>query len=225
MRLHFVSLYALLLLGLVLQVYGRTNAIDYDALEKAWESGDAEEELRSEGDEHYRQLADKGEEEAKAFGPQMIFVTLKHNKPQQLEPLPDIASRWKAMLWNGGVEVNIYEVAESKLLIGLQKGIFAEDVIRFIKEQHEVKEYEWNGKAHLVSSSATDHYQKHHHRRKKSPLRRTAKHGKGSAIHNSGAKPHKGPQERSSHPQDTKASLLDSANLKSNGKRQSSDEL
>lgn len=38
---------------------GRAKTIDYEALEKAWEAGDAEEELLSEGDEHYRQLQNK----------------------------------------------------------------------------------------------------------------------------------------------------------------------
>lgn len=55
------------------------------------------------------------------------------------------------MLWNGGVEVNIYEIADSKLLVGLQKGVFADDVRRFLDEQHEVKEYEWNGNTYSKS--------------------------------------------------------------------------
>ncbi|EGZ20584.1 hypothetical protein PHYSODRAFT_369743, partial [Phytophthora sojae] len=113
---------------------GRAKTIDYEALEKAWEAGDAEEELLSEGDEHYRQLQNKNEQEAKALGPQMIFVTMKDGTR---EPLPDVASRWKEMLWNGGVEVSIYEVADSKLLVGLQKGIFVEDVMRFLNDQHD----------------------------------------------------------------------------------------
>lgn len=33
--------------------------IDYDALEHAWEADDADEELRSEGDEQFRRLADR----------------------------------------------------------------------------------------------------------------------------------------------------------------------
>ncbi|KAK1941612.1 hypothetical protein P3T76_006676 [Phytophthora citrophthora] len=138
------SLQLLLLLVLLLQSLDccHTKTIDYEALEKAWEAGDDEQELRTEGDEHYRQLGDKNEKVAKALGPQMIFVTMNN---RHSEPLPDIASRWKEMLWNGGVEVNIYEVADSKLLVGLQKGIFVDDVRRFLDEQHEVREYEWNG--------------------------------------------------------------------------------
>ncbi|KAG7393536.1 hypothetical protein PHYPSEUDO_007373 [Phytophthora pseudosyringae] len=146
-----VLLLSLLLVSLPLLEGGRSKTIDYAALEKAWEAGDDQQELRTEGDEHYRQLADKNEEEAKALGPQMIFVTMKDGHS---EPLPDVASRWKEMLWNGGAEVNIYEVADSKLLVGLQKGIFVNDVMAFLDEQSDVNGYEWNGKA----------YSKHGHR-------------------------------------------------------------
>ncbi|CEG47212.1 Mesoderm development candidate 2 [Plasmopara halstedii] len=123
---------------------GRTKPIDYDALEKAWELGDDQHELTTEGDEHFRQLGDRNAEEIKMSGPQMIFVTLKkgHN-----EPLTDVASRWKEMLWNGGVDVNIYQVDDSKLLIGLQKGIFVNEIMTFLHEQQDVKEYEWNSKS------------------------------------------------------------------------------
>lgn len=131
----------------------RTRTIDYDALEKSWEAGDDEDELRTEGDEQYRKLADRTEEEAKSLGPQMIFVTLKSGHS---EPLADVASRWKEMLWNGGVEVNIYQVDDLKLLVGLQKGIFTKEVITFLNVQHDVKEYEWNGKAYLSERYRTD---------------------------------------------------------------------
>lgn len=125
--------------------------------------------------------AARTDEEAKALGPQMIFVTIK---AEHQEPLPDIASRWKEMLWNGGVEANIYEVAESKLLVGLQKGVFVDDVMRFLKEQQEVQEFEWNGKPYLTGSSATKHNRRHTHRhkRRKSPLRAKAQHGRGRDV-------------------------------------------
>ncbi|POM67749.1 Hypothetical protein PHPALM_16189, partial [Phytophthora palmivora] len=69
------------------------KTIDYDALEKAWEAGDEEQELRTEGSAHYRRLTNMDEDEAKTLGPQMIFVTMKDDRS---EPLPDVASRWKA---------------------------------------------------------------------------------------------------------------------------------
>ncbi|ETP54562.1 hypothetical protein F442_00753, partial [Phytophthora nicotianae P10297] len=150
---------------------GRARTIDYDALEKAWEAGDEEQELRTEGDEHYRQLTDKNEEEAKALGPQMIFATLT----DEHELLSEIASRWKEMMWNGGIEVNIYEVANSKLLVGLQKGIFLSDVMRFLDEQNEVKEYEWNGKAY-----SKDNHKGNHHKKDTKKLQRKKTRGRGT---------------------------------------------
>ncbi|KAE9043353.1 hypothetical protein PR003_g2572 [Phytophthora rubi] len=168
----------LLLLCLLLAVVpclecGRAKTIDYDALDKAWEAGDAEEELRTEGDEHYKQLQDKNEQEAKALGPQMIFVTMKEKGGRRREPLPDVASRWKEMLWNGGVDVNIYEVADAKLLVGLQKGIFVEDVMRFLDDQHDVQEYEWNGKTYPAGRKSKKHG--HHKRHKKGTNKRQRK--------------------------------------------------
>ncbi|KAJ8577082.1 hypothetical protein ON010_g2126 [Phytophthora cinnamomi] len=75
------------------------------------------------------------------------------------------------MLWNGGVEVNIYEVADSKLLVGLQKGIFAQDVMRFLDDQPIVQEYEWNGKAYAGGRYKRGHY-KHPKKRASKPRRK-----------------------------------------------------
>jgi hypothetical protein len=79
------------------------------------------------------------------------------------------------MLWNGGVEVSIYEVADSKLLVGLQKGIFVLDTMQFLDEQPNVKEYEWNGEAYSPDRAATSHA---HHQKKPRKPRRGIKAGK-----------------------------------------------
>ncbi|KAF1333512.1 Mesoderm development candidate 2, partial [Globisporangium splendens] len=132
----------------------RKPQIDYDALEKDWEAGDAEQELRSAGDEQFQSLSEKGEEDAKALRPQMVFVTLRndgHEAPRK--DLADLASRWKELLWNGGLDVNIYEIEHAKLLVGLQKGIQVDDLHRFLLEQPEVHEFEWNGQTFSASSS------------------------------------------------------------------------
>jgi len=59
MRWSLVLLCIPLLLGLSGVECARSKPIDYEALEKAWEAGDEAQELRTEGDEHYRQLAYK----------------------------------------------------------------------------------------------------------------------------------------------------------------------
>jgi hypothetical protein len=49
------------------------------------------------------------------------------------------------MLWNGGVEVNCYDVGEGKLLVGLKNGERVSDVKKFLLDQHEVIQFEFNG--------------------------------------------------------------------------------
>lgn len=63
------------------------------------------------------------------------------------------------MLWLGGVEVNIYEMGESKLLVGLQKGLFVDDLRRFLEQEPIIKEYEWN--SNTYSTGSTQHGQRH----------------------------------------------------------------
>ncbi|KAL3668245.1 hypothetical protein V7S43_006340 [Phytophthora oleae] len=179
--MRWLSLQLLVLLGLLLLSLecDHTKTIDYEALEKAWEADDDEHELRTEGDKRYRQLADKNEKDARALGPQMIFVTMKNGHS---EPLPDVASRWKEMLWNGGVEVNIYEVADSKLLIGLQKGFFVDDVKRFLDEQHEVKEYEWNSNTYSKRPRHKKRTEKSRRKKSSDPGAKGSKRSKGSHM-------------------------------------------
>lgn len=56
------------------------------------------------------------------------------------------------LLWNGGLDVNIYEIEHAKLLVGLQKGIQVDDLHRFLLDQPEVHEFEWNGKTYSSAS-------------------------------------------------------------------------
>ncbi|KAJ0400186.1 hypothetical protein ATCC90586_009322 [Pythium insidiosum] len=117
------------------------KSIDFDALERAWEDGDDDRELRSPADDQFDRLNSASEEGARAMGPQMVFVTLDSTH----EELESLANRWKELLWNGGIEANIYEIEKNKVLVGVQKGSAVPDLRRFLDEQQEVQEYEWNG--------------------------------------------------------------------------------
>lgn len=85
------------------------------------------------------------------------------------------------MLWLGGVDVSIYELGASKLLVGLQKGMFVDDLRRFLGKQAHVKEYEWNGETYAISSEPKARKQ----RRKTTKKRKAAKAAKqhGHSIH------------------------------------------
>lgn len=72
--------------------------------------------------------------------------------------------------------MSIYEVADSKLLVGLQKGIFVEDVMRFLNDQHDVREYEWNGKAYSAEhkNKRQGHRKRHNKGTNKRQRKKTA---------------------------------------------------
>ncbi|TYZ57996.1 hypothetical protein PybrP1_012916 [[Pythium] brassicae (nom. inval.)] len=145
-------------------VEGKRPPVDYDALDKAWEAGDAREELRSAGDEQFDALASKSEEEAKALGPQMVFVTLRSDRENADEGLAAIASRWKEALWNGGVDVTVYEIeAGAKLLVGLQRGARVAALRRFLLEQPEVREVEWDRQTFSPQATGASHSLKLQH--------------------------------------------------------------
>lgn len=59
------------------------------------------------------------------------------------------------MLWTGGVDANVYELDDKKLLVGIQKGMYIDDLQRFLHAQgDEVQEYEWNEQSYSAKQSA-----------------------------------------------------------------------
>lgn len=209
----------------------KKQSIDYDALERAWETGDAREELRSPGDEQFEALSEKcvscmcdilaweylltalvdvlylrSEQEAKELGAQMVFVTLREDRANAQELLTEVASRWKEVhaahellntlnsaldltlfaclcicclaqsLWNGGLEVTIYEIEEGKkLLVGLQRGIQTADLRRFLSEQPDVLEFEWNSKTYEVGNKQQQRHQKKTRKKSKKAAAKNSK--------------------------------------------------
>lgn len=59
------------------------------------------------------------------------------------------------MLQIGGVDANVYEIDDKKLLVGIQKGMYIDDLQRFLQGQDdEVLEYEWDGHSYSAKQSA-----------------------------------------------------------------------
>lgn len=83
------------------------------------------------------------------------------------------------MLWLGGVDVSIYELSASKLLVGLQKGMFVSDLRRFLSRQSHVKEYEWNGETFRVSTGSMTRKKRH----KPAKNRKAASAAKQNSVH------------------------------------------
>jgi hypothetical protein len=79
------------------------------------------------------------------------------------------------LLWNGGLDVNIYEIEHAKLLVGLQKGIQVDDLHRFLLEQPEVHEFEWNGQTFSASSSRNEKHRRLHDKTSKQQHKKNSK--------------------------------------------------
>lgn len=64
---------------------------------------------------------------------------------------------WSQSLWNGGLDVTVYELeAEAKVLVGLQRGARVADLRRFLLEQPEVLEVEWDRQTFSSDTSDTN---------------------------------------------------------------------
>ncbi|CAK4615635.1 hypothetical protein LEN26_002844 [Aphanomyces euteiches] len=133
--------------------------INYDAVDKAWESGDMDEELREEEDKmHKRKQAEERAKRPNFVGdvglPQTMIVSLKDNAltdftalyPHIEEPTLAIANMWKEMLFNGGLEVEFFEVNETplKIVAKIRRGWLAEDLVEFLVNQPQVDEVMWD---------------------------------------------------------------------------------
>ncbi|OQR80721.1 hypothetical protein ACHHYP_17261 [Achlya hypogyna] len=133
--------------------------IDYDAVEKAWEAGDMDEELKPEVDlMHKRRQAEERKKRPNFVGdvgiPQTMLISMKDSAlpdfQRQYPDIPDathaIAEMWKAMLFNGGIDTEFFELNEApdKLLVKVPRGWLAEDVVDFLVNQEQVKEVMWD---------------------------------------------------------------------------------
>ncbi|KDO18461.1 hypothetical protein SPRG_15170 [Saprolegnia parasitica CBS 223.65] len=133
--------------------------IDYEAVEKAWETGDMDEELKPEVDlMHKRRQAEERQKRPNFVGdvgiPQTMLILFKDSAlpdfvrlyPEIPDPTHAIAEMWKSMLFNGGIEAEFFELNETpdKLLVKVQRGWLAEDLVDFLVNQEQVKEVLWD---------------------------------------------------------------------------------
>ncbi|OQR80715.1 hypothetical protein ACHHYP_17260 [Achlya hypogyna] len=157
MRCVYAGLLVLWMLVVALSIEAG-KPIDYDALEQQWEKGDMDEELLSEEALAVKQKRVAKEELEKS---EMVFVTLHaasvtefaEAHPDADKPLSELCAHWKQMLRNGGLDVTFYELEETKVLAGLQKGSRVKELQAFLFEQPQVAEIQWNQETMYPPSS------------------------------------------------------------------------
>ena len=160
----------LLALVLLLVVRGAAGAkkskdwskVDFDKVEGEWRYGDEEEELITDDEMLFREMearkekgidisdmmdADTVKHQQSMTGPAMMFIELvpKPNGGEYAEEeLYNISGIWKDLLYTGGLNVNFYNIEESKLLCSMQKGWDGKAVREFLLSRPEVKKVTWD---------------------------------------------------------------------------------
>ncbi|RHZ03248.1 hypothetical protein DYB37_013909 [Aphanomyces astaci] len=133
--------------------------INYDEVEKAWESGDMDDELKEDVDKmHKVKQAEERKKRPNFVGdvgiPQTMLVSMKESAldefkasyPQIPEPTLSISNMWKEMLLNGGIDAEFFEVNETplKVVVKIKRGWLAEDLVEFLVNQPQVDEVMWD---------------------------------------------------------------------------------
>ncbi|ETW02962.1 hypothetical protein H310_05403 [Aphanomyces invadans] len=133
--------------------------INYDAVEKAWEAGDMDDELKEEEDKmHKVKNIEERKKRPNFVGdvgiPQTMVVSLKETAldefkeefPTIPEPTLAISNMWKEMLFNGGIDAEFFEVNETpfKVVVKIKRGWLAEDLVEFLVNQPQVDEVMWD---------------------------------------------------------------------------------
>eukprot|EP01031_Cornospumella_fuschlensis_P030676 gene30676-37068_t len=145
------------------------NKIDYNDLDKQWESGDSQEELEHDF-EHIRKIQEKkrpkvsmedGNAIRKAYqqdpfafsgGGVMVFVDLKpkqaDGKDWDKRSTDLLTKRFSSLLRSGGVVATVYNIDDNRLLLNLDKSWQTKDMLIFLAKQPEVASFTANSKTY-----------------------------------------------------------------------------
>lgn len=136
------------------------KSIDFDGLEKEWESGDDPELLEHEIDRIRRVAAQKQpkidmndpnsirkayNENPFAFGGgggQMVFLNLKKRADGSGYPSQEVdflAKKWASLMRTGGLLGTCFNTGDNTVLINLERGWTTKDVLEFAAQQPEVE--------------------------------------------------------------------------------------
>lgn len=125
---------------------------DWERLEKELESGDDAAELESHERALYEEIEKK--ENAGELGATMMFVQLKAETNEQ--DTRDFGERLKILAKTGGVDVSVFKLEPSKLVVTLQKGWFAEGIYNLAQSQPEVEHVLWQDGVHRGIADGSD---------------------------------------------------------------------
>eukprot|EP00500_Bicosoecida_sp_ms1_P008407 CAMPEP_0203820974 /NCGR_PEP_ID=MMETSP0115-20131106/41663_1 /ASSEMBLY_ACC=CAM_ASM_000227 /TAXON_ID=33651 /ORGANISM="Bicosoecid sp, Strain ms1" /LENGTH=207 /DNA_ID=CAMNT_0050729993 /DNA_START=38 /DNA_END=658 /DNA_ORIENTATION=- len=144
---------------------------DWEAVDNDWREGDEEEELVTEDELEVRRMEARRaaapnvspeqlevmptealeyikQSEAQA-GPTMMFAALTDvnaatGKPWTDDERNELAFQWRDLLATNGVTVTCYDIGDNRVLTTLQHGWRGFELLRFLLDQPDATEVEWN---------------------------------------------------------------------------------
>ncbi len=153
------------------KVVKKVRNIDFNKVEKDWESGDDEEELEHEF-ERIRKIQQSkmprvdmndGAAIQKAYkadpfafsgggGGSMIFVDLyktkKDGSPWTKYDLDKLSGRWASLIRTGALAATVYNVGENSLMVNVERAWMTKEVLRFVALQPDVESFNANSKTY-----------------------------------------------------------------------------
>jgi len=127
--------------------HNKWSSVDEGKLDKELEKGDDQEELEHEWDKI--QSINNKKPQATG-GSAMIFIDLFKKDPQNKawnkSKEAKLASKWKTMTRNGGLDVDVFNLGDLKLLFNLHKKWLLQDTFKFIATQPEVKSFRFDNR-------------------------------------------------------------------------------
>jgi len=180
--------------------WSKLTEADWEALDDEWESGDNAEELETEDMVQIKRMEEEKEkimsgaldpdtmdlsnphafaaEHNNPGGPTMMFATMRPLKPDgsswTKQDTVETGSKWRELAATGGLDVTSYEIADDKLLITLQRGWEGKSLKKFILQQPETLELEWDQKTYFPG---VDYPEKPKKSKKKSKAKKNKKKG------------------------------------------------
>ena len=130
--------------------HNKWSNIDEGKLDKELEKGDDKEELAHEWESVENVNSKKPQIAGGSGGSAMIFIDLFQKDPQNKawnkSKEAKLASKWKTMTRSGGLDVDVFNLGDLKLMFNLHKKWLLQDAFKFIATQPEVKSFRFDNR-------------------------------------------------------------------------------
>eukprot|EP01038_Epipyxis_sp_PR26KG_P007020 gene7020-9590_t len=143
------------------------DKIKTEDIEKSWEKGDEEDELEFEFERnrkiHQQKMPKFNMEDGASIqravkenpfafsgngGQLMVFIDLKKELKLSKENIDHLAGKWSGLLRSASLPSIVYNLGDHAMMVNIEKGWLAKDVMKFISLQPEVESFNANSKTY-----------------------------------------------------------------------------